>query len=111
MPKGNLAVPGAGLIHIGRVAWGPTGTARVARAQQQIFADLRFARDVEAIRRLGPRPIAELLAEIGRAFLFRSDIDSAVTRYARRLTPEMLAATGGDRMPVPPFQAVGGGRR
>jgi len=78
---------------------------------EPILADLRFARDVEAVWQLGPPPIAQLLAKLGRVHMIRTAIDSTVARDARKLRSELLAASGGDRMPVPPIWALAGGRR
>jgi hypothetical protein len=63
------------------------------------LADARFARDVVALWRLGPRAVAELLAEISGEFLIRVSVEKKVERFARRLTPELLRAAGADQMP------------
>jgi hypothetical protein len=58
-------------------------------------ADVKFAHQIERLHRLGPRAVAELLAEIGARHLIRQPIEATVERYVARLDPEMLAATGG----------------
>jgi hypothetical protein len=61
--------------------------------------DLIFDRDVERlVSRLGSRPVAEILREVGCRCLVRTMIHGRVKEYLARLTPEMLAAVGGDRL-------------
>lgn len=50
------------------------------------FLDVRFARDVERLHSLGPRPITELLAELGCTFLIRTAIEVRVREYVERLS-------------------------
>ena len=69
------------------------------------LADFRLARDVERILALGPRPIIELLIEIGEQRLCRTYLEQRVRRYAA-IDPEHLAALGGDRFPRPPLYEV-----
>jgi hypothetical protein len=74
------------------------GGASASRAQSdRFFADPRFNRDVTRLVELGPRAVAEFLAEIGRDYLLRLVIEELLRRYVTRLTPEMLRAAGGDR--------------
>ena len=67
--------------------------------------NLRLARDVERILALGPRPIIELLIEIGEQRLCRTYLEQRVRRYAE-IDPEHLAALGGDSFPRPPLSEV-----
>jgi hypothetical protein len=61
--------------------------------------DLIFDRDVERlVSRLGSRPVAEILREVGCRCLVRTMIHGRVKEYLARLSPEMLTATGGDRL-------------
>jgi hypothetical protein len=61
--------------------------------------DLIFDHDVERLlSELGSRPVAEILREVGCRCLARTMIHSRVKEYLARLTPQMLAATGGDRL-------------
>ena len=59
------------------------------------LADFRLARDVELILALGPRPIIELLIELGEQRLCRTYLEQCVRRYSE-IDPEHLAALGGD---------------
>ncbi len=61
---------------------------------------LRRQRTAERLHRLGARALAELLSEIG-APAWR-----IAEEYAHRLSPELLAAVGGDRFPPPPLRMV-----
>ena len=69
------------------------------------IADFRLARDVERILALGPRPIIELLIELGEQRLCRTYLEQRLRRYAE-IDPEHLAALGGDRFPRPPLYEV-----
>ena len=70
-----------------------------------VLLELRFQRHVERLRRLGPRAVGELLAEIGAARSCRMEIDRRLARYAN-LNPEFLWAIGGDRFPPLPIHEV-----
>ncbi len=69
------------------------------------LADFRLARDVERILALGPRPITELLIEIGEQRLCRTYLEQRVQKYSQ-INPEHLEALGGDRFPRPPLWEV-----
>ena len=69
------------------------------------LADFRLARDVERVLALGPRPIIELLIEIGEQRLCRTYLEQRVRRYAE-IDSEHLTALGGDRFPRPPLYEV-----
>jgi hypothetical protein len=72
---------------------------------------LRRQRAAAALHRLGARPVAELLDEICQHHpQIAADIDRRLARYVGRLTPELLAATGGDIFPPRPLHVIGGGR-
>ena len=45
------------------------------------LADTRFARNVVALWKLGPRPVFELLSEIGGEFLIRVSVEKKVARF------------------------------
>ena len=64
--------------------------SRCSSAEIYDLDDMRLRRNVEALHRLGPRALYELLAEIGREQLLRVDIERRVARYAR-LNAAMLA--------------------
>jgi hypothetical protein len=53
--------------------------------------------------RFGARVVYELLAEIGRKTGEMTLVRQIVARYANRLTPEILAATGADRFQLIQF--------
>ena len=69
------------------------------------LADFRLARDVERVLALGPRPIIELLIEIGEQRLCRTYLEQRVRRYAE-IDPEHLEAFGGDTFPLPPLSGA-----
>jgi hypothetical protein len=71
----------------------------------EIVADARFNRMVERVYRHGPRVIAELLAEIGAAYMNRTDIERRLERYAG-LDPAALELTGGGAMPPTPLSVI-----
>jgi hypothetical protein len=71
-------------------------------------SDSRFNRDVSRLVDLGPRVVAEFLAEVGRDYLLRLVIEELLRRYVTRLTPEMLRRVGGDRFPSAPIHSVVG---
>jgi hypothetical protein len=56
----------------------------------------RFERQIERLHRLGPRPFAELLAEIATGTGASDLIADRVEAYSR-LDPEIVRAVGGDR--------------
>jgi hypothetical protein len=53
-----------------------------------------FRHDVAHLHALGPRAIAELLAELGAARMVRTEIEVLLRKY-RRLDPAVVAALGG----------------
>lgn len=68
------------------------------------FTAARLQRGVEYLHRLGPRANAEFLAEIAKHVGMPCILD-LLADYQRRLSPDMLAVTGGDGFP-PRFQVV-----
>lgn len=70
------------------------------------LAQLRAERDALAVHRLGPRVMLELLAEIARDNGIEDGVRERLAAYAARLTPEMLAVTGGDRLVPRPLRLV-----
>lgn len=71
----------------------------------RIVCDLAYRRLVQKVHILGPRVLAELLAEIGCAHGIRGSIETRLRRYAS-LTPEKLAVTGGNRWPAIPVYDI-----
>ncbi len=64
----------------------------------QGLAGPRFERMVEHLHSLGPRPTAELLAEIAADTGATNLVVGLVEKYAE-LDPEIVRAVGGDRFP------------
>ena len=66
-----------------------------------VVADFRFRRQVEYLHRLGPRAVAELLAEIGAERSIMAIVDKKLETYVS-IEPVALEAAGGDMFwPVP----------
>jgi hypothetical protein len=57
------------------------------------LAERRFRRDVERLHALGPRPLLELLVELGERYTIRTEIEQLVRRYSR-LDPRVIDALG-----------------
>ena len=70
-----------------------------AGAFNQPHDRLRLQRGAEHLHRLGARATAEALAEIAARIGGMPAILGVLEEYRARLTPQMLAATGGDRFP------------
>ncbi|MCB4820751.1 hypothetical protein [Roseicella aerolata] len=62
------------------------------------LAMLRLWRGAEHVHRLGPRALAELLAEIGAAHGCSAAILERLAAY-RRLSPGMIRVAGADAFP------------
>jgi hypothetical protein len=75
-------------------------------AERLDLGDIRFHRAIARLHRLGPRVLAELLAEIGAGHLVRQPIERLVDEYLDRLDPVAVAVAGGDRLPPPPIHLV-----
>lgn len=86
-----------------------TAVAWQASFDEPKIADLRFRRDVETVYRLGPRAVAELLAEIGAERSIQTLIEQKTASYAA-IDPHALAELGGDRFPLRPLIVVTGGK-
>ena len=65
----------------------------------------RFERQIERLHRLGPRPTAELLAEIAADTGATNLVVGLVEKYAE-LDPGVVRAVGGDRFPPMPLQVM-----
>ena len=77
------------------------GFKTTGKMAAEIVAHLPFQRKVERVHRLGPRVLAEMLAELGAERSIMTIIDRKLDTYAE-LKPETLEVTGGDRFwPVP----------
>jgi hypothetical protein len=60
--------------------------------------DPRLRRGAEHLCHLGPRALAELLAEIGARHGIHNDLIHTLAAY-RNLTPGMIREAGGDNFP------------
>ena len=74
-----------------------------------ILADLRFARDVQALHRQGARVLYEFLTELGRERFIRTDLETRTRRWAQ-LDHAALIASRGDHFPERPLYLVRGDR-
>jgi hypothetical protein len=72
--------------------------------------DTRFERNVGRLHAMGPRALAEFLAELGADSYRMTAIESALERYGR-LDPDIVRGLGGDHFPPRPSLRVVGGRR
>lgn len=70
------------------------------------FTRRRLQRGVEHLHQLGPRATAEFLTEVADHIGGLPAIIGTLLEYERRLTPEKLRSTGGDRFPRPPISVV-----
>jgi hypothetical protein len=70
------------------------GTNRPAAGGLDLV-DIRFCRSVLRLHRLGPRAVAELLAELGARHLIRQPIEGLVDEYLARLDPIRLVVLRG----------------
>ena len=65
------------------------------------LADFRLQREVKRLYELGPRPVYELLVELGQRFDCSTLIEQRLARF-NAIPPEALDITGGrDLPPVP----------
>ena len=74
------------------------------------FPDYQFRRDVVRLHSLGPRALAEFLAELGADTFRMTDIERRLSRYAG-MDPAAVRVVGGDRFPARPALRLVGGRR
>lgn len=70
-----------------------------------MISDPIFQRHAEHLVALGPRAVAEFLAELAREHDLEADIRRRLASY-RRATPELLIALGGDRFPPKVWRAA-----
>ena len=67
---------------------------------------LRLQRGAAHLHALGPRAVAELLAEVAQSIGGTPSILDRLQEYERRLSPAMVSVAGGDRFPPRPVRAV-----
>jgi hypothetical protein len=77
----------------------------VSRRAAELAADLGFRQRVTKVHRLGPRAVAELLAEVAVEADVLDVVDEALDAFCR-LDFETLQAVGGDRLPPLPIREV-----
>ena len=79
-----------------------SGTFRSIRAiAAEVVADMHWRREIKRLHRLGPRVLAELLAEIAAERGIRVLVERKIDKFAS-INPETLEAAGGDAFwPVP----------
>ena len=70
------------------------------------LARMQFDRLVQDLHSLGARPTAEFITELCNQIGGHPAATRLLIEYQRRLTPEMLRATGGDRFPARPLRKV-----
>ena len=66
---------------------------------------MRLQRGAEHLHTLGPRAVAELLAEVAQSIGGTPCILDRLQKY-ERLRPAVVRATGGDRFPPGPVRPV-----
>jgi len=105
MPKRNDPAAGgaAERADIGDAGRHSDTTLRTAAVD---LSEIRFARAVARLHRLGPRPFYELLVELAAARLLRTEIEEIVGRYLSRLEAGVLGGLGTNRLPPHPIHIV-----
>jgi hypothetical protein len=78
--------------------------------QTQAQQRLRRQQLLRRLHDLGGRATAEFINEIVDKFGIEAFVDERLAAYTARLTPAMLAATGGDRFPPRPLRLVADAR-
>jgi hypothetical protein len=81
-----------------------SGAPNIAPQHQAAHRLIR-QRQIEALHRLGPRVIGELLDELARHHDLHDDIARRLARYAR-IDPGVLRALNADRFPPAPLWDV-----
>ena len=69
------------------------------------LADSRLRHEVKRLYGLGPRPVFELLVELGQRFDCRALIEQRLARF-NAIPPEALDITGGRDLPPTPLHEV-----
>jgi hypothetical protein len=105
--KGRAPRPSSKQLRIAAVWLSPRKAEMIGAAVDptDVLADLRFARDVAALHRLGPRAVYEFLVELGAARMIRLDLEQRARRWSR-LDFRALQAASGARFPDLPIHAV-----
>lgn len=80
----------------------PKGLRPIGPIAAEIVADLKFQRQVKKLHAMGPRPLAEMLAELAAERNIRTIIEEMLPRYTD-IPDEALELAGGDEMPATPL--------
>ena len=83
----------------------PPSLIPIGPVAAEIVANLKFRRQVERVHALGPRAVAEPLAEIGAERGITTIVDQKLTTYAW-FDPAAIEATGGDTFWPAPLRVV-----
>jgi hypothetical protein len=81
-PTADRLAPGNS-VAVGQPDESPEDSLQSLPPQVIDSGDNQLYRDVEKLHLLGPRPVYELLIELGRALLIRVQIERLVARYAQ----------------------------
>ncbi len=86
---------------IARHWYGFTPLRLIGEVAAEVVSGLKRQRQIEHVHSLGVRAVGELLFEVAEG----ENLDRALDAY-ERLTPDLLAALGGDRFPPAPIYVV-----
>jgi excisionase family DNA binding protein len=105
---GQYRVPAGEVARLRGDNLGTAATVPVDVLPRRVLAmsDQRFTKLVSKLFALGVRPVAELLNEIRAGATPPAAIEDRIEIYVQRLSPDLLALTGGDRLPPAPIHAV-----
>jgi hypothetical protein len=70
------------------------------------LAQYRLRAAAVGLHRLGERATAEFVVEVAREYLIGTPLLAKLDRYLSRLSPELLAALGADRLPPAPIHQI-----
>ena len=84
----------------------PPDLIPIGQIAAEVVADMRFRRQIERLHRLGPRAVAELLAEIGAERGITAIVDRKLATYAA-IDPMALEVASGDKFWPVPIHEVG----
>ncbi len=93
----------AALPLIARHFYGIAPLRSIGKVAAEVVADLRFRRQVQQLHDLGPRIVAELLAEIAAERGIATIVNQKLDTYVD-LDPTAIEAAGGDGFWTVPFR-------
>ena len=85
-----------------------SGLEPIGSICSRLISDLERRHKLKRLHSLGQRATAELVVELAARSGAVDELDDLLQQYLR-LSPEMLSATGGDRLPRTPLQVVRSG--